>query len=102
MAIVLHPSLDFDQITVKHPSGFEVILVIEQGTVHAYRNSCPHVGVGLDWGDGRCKSGPNELRCSLHGAAFKADTGECFSGPCHGDALKRVEVRVEDGKVVCE
>jgi nitrite reductase/ring-hydroxylating ferredoxin subunit len=102
MPTVLHPDTAFDQITVKHPKGYEIILVIEGGAVHGYRNSCPHVGVGLDWGDGRCKSGENQLRCALHGAVFKADTGECVAGPCFGDHLERVVVRVEAGQVVCD
>jgi nitrite reductase/ring-hydroxylating ferredoxin subunit len=102
MPHVLHPSTDFDQVMVKHPNGFEVILVVEGGQVHGYRNSCPHVGVGLDWGDGKCKSGPNELRCALHGAIFAADSGECTGGPCFGDFLQRVPVRVEGGQVVCD
>ena len=55
----LHPNLDFTQITVRHPAGYEVILVRAPGalpeyqpeTVHAYRNSCPHLGIGLDYGN---------------------------------------------------
>jgi nitrite reductase/ring-hydroxylating ferredoxin subunit len=102
MAHVLHGDTMFDQITVPHPAGFEVILVNHNGVVHGYRNSCPHVGVGLDWGNGRCLSGANELTCSLHGAQFTADTGECFAGPCAGDSLQRIAVRVDQGKVFCD
>ncbi len=99
---VLHPSTTFDQIMVRHPDGFEVILVAVDGSIHGYRNRCPHVGVGLDWGDGRCLSGPNELRCSLHGARFDASSGLCTDGPCYGDALERVPLRISDGAVVLE
>jgi nitrite reductase/ring-hydroxylating ferredoxin subunit len=101
MPHVLHDGIEFDQITVTHPGGYEVILYNQAGTIHGYRNSCPHVGVGLDWGTGRCLSAPNELQCALHGAVFVADTGECIAGPCHGQSLTRVPVRIEDGKVVC-
>lgn len=103
MSTVLHTGTDFDQITVRHPlKGSQIILVNLAGTIHAYRNRCPHVGVGLDWGDGRCKVGPNELLCAMHGARFAADTGHCFAGPCTGQSLERIVVRVEDGKIVTE
>ncbi len=100
MSVVLHASTDFDQITVEHPAGFQVILVNEGGTVRAWRNRCPHVGVGLDWGDGRCKTGANELTCMMHGAVFQADTGLCIAGPCTGDSLTPVAVRIVDGAIV--
>ena len=61
-----------------------------------------HIGVGLDWGDGRCKTGDNELTCALHGAVFAADSGACLAGPCMGQSLQRIPVRVEDGKVVAD
>jgi nitrite reductase/ring-hydroxylating ferredoxin subunit len=102
MPHVLHPTTAFDQLVVNHPRGFEVILVMQQGVLHAYRNSCPHVGVGLDWGDGRCLSGDNQLRCALHGALFEADSGACIAGPCFGKALERVAARIEDDRVVCD
>jgi nitrite reductase/ring-hydroxylating ferredoxin subunit len=102
MIHVLHPTSDFDQVMVTHPRGFELILVMRNGAVHGYRNSCPHVGVPLDWGDGRCLSGANELQCSLHGARFEADTGQCTAGPCYGDALERIPVRIDQGRVVCD
>jgi nitrite reductase/ring-hydroxylating ferredoxin subunit len=100
MAHVLHPTTDLDQIMVIHPDGSEIILVKEAGVVHAYRNSCPHIGVGLDYGTGKCRSGPNELMCSMHGALFVADTGKCIDGPCYGASLDRVPIRIEEGKVV--
>lgn len=101
MPVILHGSTDFDQITVDHPSGFQVILVKQGQTIHAWRNRCPHIGVGLDWGDGRCKTADNELTCMMHGAVFLADSGDCIAGPCAGDRLERVEVAIVDGNVVC-
>ena len=102
MPVILHPSTDFDQITIEHPKGFQVILITIHGTIHAYRNRCPHIGIGLDWGDGRCKSGANELICAMHGATFEADTGVCTGGPCAGDRLERIAISIVDGKVVAE
>lgn len=100
--VVLHPTTDFDQITVKHPKGYEVILVRVDGVLHAWRNRCPHLGIGLDYGDGRCLAEPGRLVCAMHGAMFNADDGFCTEGPCAGDSLERVDVRVEDGRIVAE
>lgn len=101
MAVVLHPDTDFDQVMVPHPSGAgEIILVKVDGVVRAYRNSCPHVGVGLDYGDGRCLLEPGVLVCALHGARFDASDGSCFDGPCTGQGLVRVEVKVVDDQVI--
>jgi nitrite reductase/ring-hydroxylating ferredoxin subunit len=100
MGAILHPSTDFDQITVPHPAGFQVILVNHDGVVRAWRNRCPHVGVGLDWGDGRCLTAPNELTCMMHGAVFAADSGACLAGPCAGDSLEAVPVEIVGGRVV--
>ncbi len=103
MPHVLHPDTAFEQIMAKLPSGDEVILVKTPeksgGTVHAYRNSCPHVGVGLDYGNGRCLIAPDLLQCALHGAVFEVGTGLCIDGPCTGRALERVAIAVVDGRV---
>ncbi len=77
----------------------EIILVKQAETIHAYRNSCPHVGIGLDYGDGSCLHDESTLVCSLHGALFEADTGYCTAGPCSGQSLKRVPITIRDGKI---
>lgn len=101
MSVILHGNTDFDQIMVKHPRGFEVILVKVGTTIHAYKNSCPHIGIGLDYGDGHCKYGETQLICNMHGALFEADSGFCTDGPCRGDSLQRVQVTIDAaGRVV--
>lgn len=102
MPVILHGTSDFDQVMVKHPAGFEVILVNLDGVVHGYRNSCPHIGIGLDYGDGRCKHGDRELICNMHGALFEANSGLCVDGPCSGESLMRIPVQIDGaGRVVC-
>ena len=98
---VLSEHLDFDQIMVKVP-GYDrpLIVVQEQGQVYAYINSCPHIGVPLDYGDGRCLAEPGFLLCTLHGARFASESGLCTEGPCVGDHLESVTIDVVDGKVV--
>lgn len=98
---ILHPDDGFDQVMATHPDGYGVILVRgSDGVVRGFRNSCPHVGIELDYGDGRCLVEPGVLLCSMHGARFQADDGLCIAGPCSGDSLQPVPVSVVDGQVV--
>jgi nitrite reductase/ring-hydroxylating ferredoxin subunit len=104
--VELHTGLDFDQIMVTAPDLGEVILVhtgsAEKRTLHAWRNSCPHIGVGLDYGDGNCLLEPGVLICSMHGARFEADTGVCFVGPCAGQGLTAVPIRIDGERILLE
>ena len=98
---VLSDTLDFDQIMVKTPHYDRPLIVVrEQGAFYAYINRCPHIGVPLDYGDGRCLAEPGYLLCTLHGARFASASGLCTEGPCIGDHLESVAVAVQDGKVV--
>jgi nitrite reductase/ring-hydroxylating ferredoxin subunit len=40
------------------------------------------------------------LVCSTHGALFAPDTGACLAGPCAGDHLDPLPVRIEGGQFV--
>ena len=103
MSHIIHTGLDFVQAMVKHPSGYEVILFRDGATVHGYRNSCPHLGISLDYGTGKCLLEDGKtLLCAMHAATFEADTGLCTGGPCTGASLKRVAVRVEANNVICD
>lgn len=72
-----------------------------RGMWFAYRNSCPHTGVMLNWQ-------PHEffdyekrlLQCTMHGALFEPDSGLCIHGPCLGDSLQRLHI-VCRGASVC-
>ncbi len=70
------------------------------GQVRAWRNICPHAGRRLDWAPGRfLVSKAGHLVCAAHGASFDTTDGICVEGPCRGEALRAVVVRVEDGQV---
>ncbi len=98
---VVHHGLAFDQTMGTLPDGTQVILFRDGMTVHGWRNSCPHVGVGLDYGDGRCLAEDGRtLFCALHFATFDGDTGYCTGGPCAGKALTRIPLRVVGDDVV--
>jgi len=73
--------------------GYIVTRVDDQ--VHAYRNCCPHAGRRLDWAPGRFLLDGRVMVCPAHGACFRIETGLCISGPCQGEALERVGVRIE-------
>jgi nitrite reductase/ring-hydroxylating ferredoxin subunit len=68
--------------------------------IRAYLNVCPHQGRSLDFAPGEFLLGERgELICPHHGACFELAEGTCLSGPCQGDHLTAVPVRVEDGMV---
>jgi len=74
-----------------------LILHRDGDSVRAWRNVCPHAGRRLDWSPGRfLKSKDGLLVCAVHGASFETVEGECVAGPCRGDRLQAVAVRVVD------
>jgi nitrite reductase/ring-hydroxylating ferredoxin subunit len=89
--------------------GFEValdgelqsIFVVRRGSkVYAYRNSCPHLGVPLEWTKDRFLSIDGRfIQCSMHGALFRVNDGLCLMGPCEKQALKPVGVEVYNGEI---
>ncbi|MBN8927017.1 MAG: (2Fe-2S)-binding protein [Rhodospirillales bacterium 69-11] len=81
--------------------GFIGLLAVREGeTLHVYVNSCPHIGVPLDWMPGRFLSADGRrIVCATHGAEFAIATGECLTGPCRGDFLEAVAIQIKDGVV---
>ena len=68
---------------------------------HAYLNQCQHWPVPLDLGDGDFfYDKADRIVCKTHGAAYKADTGECDSGPCVRASLDAYPVALKDGNAV--
>ena len=84
------------------PGGFTGLVAVRRdGVVRVYVNSCPHLGVPLEAMPDRFLDGRREhLVCSVHGARFRIADGHCVSGPCAGDVLEAVPVRLEDGEVL--
>lgn len=68
--------------------------------VRAWLNVCPHAGRRLDWAPGQfLVSGEGLLVCAAHGASFELERGECVAGPCRGQALRAVPVRVQGNEI---
>lgn len=80
----------------------EPLILLRRGdAVRAWLNVCPHAGRRLDWAPGKfLLSKTGQLVCAAHGASFELDAGECVAGPCRGQSLRAVAVRVDaDGMV---
>jgi nitrite reductase/ring-hydroxylating ferredoxin subunit len=79
-----------------------VILLRQNDRVNAWLNICPHAGRRLDWAPGKFLISRGMLVCAAHGASFNIDNGECIGGPCKGESLRTVAVKVEHGDVVLD
>jgi nitrite reductase/ring-hydroxylating ferredoxin subunit len=70
------------------------------GTFAAYENECPHLGVPLDAGQGEFFEEEGRFFvCALHGALFMPKTGECIAGPCRGEALAPLALKLSDDTI---
>ncbi len=83
------------------PGGFAGLFAVHHaGAVHVYVNSCPHLGVPLDWLPDRFLSADGErIVCATHGAEFRIADGACLLGPCQGAGLEPVAIQINDGMV---
>ncbi len=83
------------------PGRCGIFVVRAADGVHAYVNTCPHIGIPLDWVPDRFLTLDRTLiQCATHGAQFRIHDGRCIFGPCRGASLSPVAVAVRDGAVV--
>jgi nitrite reductase/ring-hydroxylating ferredoxin subunit len=80
------------------------LFVVRKGArVFGYVNDCPHQNLPLDLVPGRFLDlQKTRILCTNHGARFDIETGKCVSGPCLGERLEPVAVRVVAGEVWLE
>jgi nitrite reductase/ring-hydroxylating ferredoxin subunit len=77
------------------------LLVNDQGHFHAYVNRCRHMPTPLDFvRDQFLSEDQSHLMCYTHGALYDFASGLCISGPCKGESLYRLPVRVDRGEVL--
>ena len=84
------------------PEGgfYGLFAVRDEAGVHVYRNSCPHLGVPLEWvADRFLSSDGSRIVCAMHGAQLRICDGLCLEGPCRGERLEPVACHVEAGMV---
>lgn len=79
------------------PDGSSVFAVKKDGQIYVYRNSCPHLGIELEWQEDEFLDSEHALiQCSTHGALFIIENGECVAGPCMGQSLTPIDHHVND------
>jgi nitrite reductase/ring-hydroxylating ferredoxin subunit len=83
------------------PGGFTGLFAVRHGgKVFVYVNSCPHIGLPLNWNpDQFLSEDGTHIVCANHGAEFAIADGYCLRGPCRGAWLEQVPVTVENGLV---
>jgi nitrite reductase/ring-hydroxylating ferredoxin subunit/uncharacterized membrane protein len=75
-------------------NGVRVLLVRQQGRVHALVETCSHLGGPLADGD----VGPGTVRCPWHGSCFSLEDGRVLAGPSvHPQPC--LDTRVVDGRI---
>ena len=84
------------EMTVLEMEGHFVLLVNVDGGIHAYADSCPHLGTRLSQGSLRRKV----LACATHGWEFDASTGQ-GSNPKTA-CLQSFAVKVENGDILID
>lgn len=77
--------------------GQDSVLLVRQGMrLHAWRDACPHHDTPMAWRkDAYLNAAGDRIVCAAHGAQFEIDTGLCTLGPCLGQSLTPISVRLE-------
>jgi nitrite reductase/ring-hydroxylating ferredoxin subunit len=82
------------------PAGEPLLLSRHGNSARCWLNICPHAGRRMDYAPGSFLVKDEKLTCAVHGAAFALrEAGLCVAGPCRGQSLVAVPVRVRDGRV---
>ncbi|MEP4379382.1 MAG: Rieske (2Fe-2S) protein [Alphaproteobacteria bacterium] len=77
-----------------------IFAVRRDGALHLYLNKCPHAGALLDHIQGQFFTPDgSHLRCGMHGAIFRIESGECIDGPCQGANLTRLAFVERDNEI---
>ncbi len=84
--------------------GERDILVVRQGgEVLGYVNACPHTGVPLDFVEDQFMTlDKSRILCATHGAEFRVADGYCTLGPCAGQSLSPVPLRLDGDEVMLD
>lgn len=78
----------------------EIVVIAHGGGAVAYENRCPHQGTPLEITPDRfLDSERRTILCSTHGARFRVSDGYCYSGPCNGQSLSPVTIRIANSAV---
>ena len=99
----------FDEMSKVESRGFfitevtpprNIFIVRNKDKVLGYANQCPHTMGPLDWSPDQFLNYDKEyIQCANHGALFNIQDGKCIYGPCLGQSLWQVELKVKDNVV---
>ena len=91
------------EIESQNPARPGAFIVRHDNGVSAFLNRCPHTEAPLNWQPNQFLDlEQTHILCSLHGALFRSDDGFCISGPCQGQSLTPIPVRVEKDQIRVE
>ena len=80
--------------------GHQLVAVKRDGQIYVYVNSCPHIGIALEFQPDQFLDLDQQfIQCANHGALFEIETGVCIAGPCSGQSLKPVSIQIENDEV---
>jgi nitrite reductase/ring-hydroxylating ferredoxin subunit len=84
--------------TLKQGRKERLLFVVKKdNAVYAYENLCPHTGINLQWQeDDFLDRDKIHIQCSVHGALFNIENGNCMGGPCNGEGLSALELEVDE------
>lgn len=94
-----------DDIAEGKSKGFQIgetflFAVKKNNQIFIYENSCPHLGIQLEWqADEFLDIDASMIQCSSHGALFKIEDGECLLGPCQGQSLTAIDFTIKVGQI---
>lgn len=103
MMRVLHPdSLQDDESKGFSHNDLSLFVVKKQQQCYLYKNSCPHLGIELEWQPDQFLDIDAELiQCATHGALFRIEDGLCLAGPCQGESLTPVAYEIDTEGYIC-
>ncbi len=90
-----------DEIPSQQARSFDtplgnIVIAEKDGNYFAYKNSCPHLGINLEFLDQEFMDSDNTyIICANHGALFGVEDGVCVAGPCINDALEKIDISLQ-------
>lgn len=110
--LVTSPICGTSDIKDAHSRGFDplgegrdTMFVVRQGDQYfGWRNACPHYEhARMAWKKDEFLTGDkSRIICGAHGAQFDIQTGQCTIGPCLGQRLTPVALRIEGELIYIE
>lgn len=77
-----------------------LFVIKSENQFYGYANNCPHANWPLNFQPNVfLNTDKTQIQCSNHMALFDKKTGECISGPCTGERLKKVDLIVINNKL---